>query len=118
MSTFKTMAKSDITTIQTQIAKLQKALEKAQSKREPAIGKVKALMEKLGVSLDDLKGSAAAAAPRRGRKPGSAKAKGTSTVAIKYQDGTGNTWTGRGKTPRWLVEAEANGQSRTQFLIG
>jgi DNA-binding protein H-NS len=111
------MAKSDITAIQTQIAKLQKALDKAQSKREPAIRKVKALMEKLGVSLDDLKGSAAAA-PRRGRKPGSAKAKSTGTVAIKYQDGNGNTWTGRGKTPRWLVEAEANGQSRTQFLIG
>jgi DNA-binding protein H-NS len=110
------MAKSDINAIQTQIAKLQKALDKAQSKREPAIRKVKALMEKLGVSLDDLKGSAAA--PRRGRKPGAAKAKSTGTVAIKYKDSNGNTWTGRGKTPRWLVEAETNGQSRAQFLIG
>lgn len=112
-----TMAKSEINAIQSQIAKLQKALEKAQNKREPAIRKVKALMEKLGVTVDDLKGSAGAA-PRRGRKPGAAKAKGTSTVAIKYKDPNGNTWTGRGKTPRWLVEAEANGQNRTQFLIG
>ena len=108
------MAKSDIVSIKTQIAKLQKALHKAESQREPAIRKVKALMDKLGVTVADL-GAAAAVPARRGRKPGSAKAKGT--VAIKYKDEKGNTWTGRGKTPRWLVEAETNGQTRAQFLI-
>ena len=110
------MAKSDITSIKTQIAKLQKALDKAESKREPAIRKVKALMDRLGVTVADL-GAAASTPARRGRKPGSTAPKAKGTVAIKYKDDKGNTWTGRGKTPRWLVEAETNGQARAQFLI-
>ena len=36
---------------------------------------------------------------------------------IKYRDNNGNTWTGRGMTPRWLKAAEANGQSRETFLV-
>jgi DNA-binding protein H-NS len=38
-------------------------------------------------------------------------------VAIKYRDEKGNTWTGRGKTPRWLVEAEKLGETREQFAV-
>ena len=34
-------------------------------------------------------------------------------VAPKYRDpATGNTWTGRGKAPKWI-----DGQDRTKFLI-
>lgn len=35
----------------------------------------------------------------------------------KYQDDAGNKWTGRGKCPRWLAEAESKGHLRTEFLI-
>jgi DNA-binding protein H-NS len=38
-------------------------------------------------------------------------------VAIKYRDEKGNTWTGRGKTPRWLVEAENTGKNREAFKV-
>ncbi|MBM4232027.1 MAG: H-NS histone family protein, partial [Gammaproteobacteria bacterium] len=31
-------------------------------------------------------------------------------------DDKGNTWTGRGKTPRWLAAAEKAGAKRDQFL--
>jgi DNA-binding protein H-NS len=35
-------------------------------------------------------------------------------VAPKYRDpATGQTWTGRGKAPRWI-----DGKDRSQFLIG
>lgn len=30
---------------------------------------------------------------------------------------TGDTWTGRGRPPRWIVEAESKGQNRENFLI-
>jgi len=30
---------------------------------------------------------------------------------------TGATWSGRGRPPRWIVDAEARGESRDQFLI-
>ena len=30
---------------------------------------------------------------------------------------TGDTWTGRGRPPRWIVDAEAKGIKRDKFLI-
>ena len=38
-------------------------------------------------------------------------------VPVKYRDPQGNTWTGRGRTPRWLVQAEAKGSTRADFAV-
>ncbi len=38
-------------------------------------------------------------------------------VRVKYMDESGNKWTGRGKCPNWLKQAELNGHPRTKFLI-
>lgn len=38
-------------------------------------------------------------------------------VAIKYRDKNGNTWTGRGRTARWIVAAEKAGKKRESFLV-
>ena len=38
-------------------------------------------------------------------------------VAIKYRDKAGNTWTGRGRAPRWIVAAEKAGKKREQFAV-
>lgn len=38
-------------------------------------------------------------------------------VAIKYRDGAGNTWTGRGSKPRWLMAAIASGKKVEDFTI-
>ena len=38
-------------------------------------------------------------------------------LAVKYRDGEGNTWSGRGRAPRWLMAAEKNGQKREQFAV-
>lgn len=38
-------------------------------------------------------------------------------VEPKYRDSSGNTWTGRGKPPRWLAAAEATGLNRADYLI-
>ncbi|WP_189407634.1 H-NS family nucleoid-associated regulatory protein [Mesorhizobium sp. M1A.F.Ca.ET.072.01.1.1] len=35
--------------------------------------------------------------------------------AVKYKDDKGNTWTGRGATPKWLAAYEAEGRNREQF---
>lgn len=46
------------------------------------------------------------------------KADARHTVTAKYRHPeTGETWSGRGKPARWLVEAEAAGSDRSQFLI-
>ena len=39
-------------------------------------------------------------------------------VAIKYRDGAGNTWTGRGRMPRWMTAATKGGKAKKEdFLI-
>jgi DNA-binding protein H-NS len=118
------MPKLSIDAIKDRIADLQKKLTAAEVNKAPAIKKVKALMKKLGVTIADL--AEGKTTGRRGRppksqgkpaanKPKAKKSRGV--VAIKYRDDKGNTWTGRGKTPRWLVEAEKAGKSRDSFKI-
>lgn len=52
-----------------------------------------------------------------GRSAGG-KGKAKSSVAAKYRNpATGDTWTGRGRAPRWLADAEASGRKRESFLI-
>lgn len=119
------MPKLSIEKIKVRIADLQKKLAAAENTKAPAIKKVKALMKKLGVTVQDLSSSSemsVATGRRRGRPRKTTieknpKAGTTRKVAIKYRDEKGNTWTGRGKTPRWLSEAEKSGKSRETFKI-
>ena len=114
------MPKLSVDALKTRIADLQKKLAAAESSKAPAIKKVKALMKKLGVTVEDLAGKPDSADPsprRRGRPRKSmvdklAKSAGLRKVAIKYRDEKGNTWTGRGKAPKWI-----DGKDRAQFAI-
>ncbi|MDX2202670.1 MAG: H-NS histone family protein [Hyphomicrobiaceae bacterium] len=58
-----------------------------------------------GISIDELFGKG-----RRG---------GKGSVAIKYRDPKNpeNTWTGRGRMPRWLQAAVDSGKKKESFLI-
>src|SRR4029077_1073052 len=70
------------------------------------------LIAKYGLSLDDLK-QAVGLSRGKSRRSGPAR-----KVAVKYADGKGNKWTGRGRTPLWLVAAEKAGKKRDSLLIG
>ncbi len=50
----------------------------------------------------------------KARKPASKKRR---KVAPKYRGPDGDTWTGRGNTPRWLAALEAQGKKRESYLI-
>jgi DNA-binding protein H-NS len=39
------------------------------------------------------------------------------TAAAKYRGPNGETWAGRGLTPRWLTALEKKGKKRDQYLI-
>lgn len=69
--------------------------------------KVLALVKAEGFTIEELFG--AAAARKKGRK-----------VKPKYRnpDDAGQTWTGRGKRPRWFVDALAAGRKDKDLLIG
>lgn len=77
--------------------------EARESELRDAISRVRALVAEFALTADDV-------FPSKGRKGGSAKG---SKVAPKYRDpATGQTWTGRGKAPKWL-----EGQDRGRFAI-
>lgn len=65
------------------------------------------LAAKSGYSLDELLEEAIKMAVKT-RKP----------VQIRYRSPDGeNTWTGRGRTPKWLAEALGDGKSKEDFAV-
>jgi len=69
------------------------------------VAEIQARMKEFGITLDDLKG-------------GVKKAKARAAVAAKYRNPvTGESWSGRGRTPKWLAEELAKGRTKEAFLI-
>ena len=56
-----------------------------------------------------------AAAPKSSKPP---KVVGKKKLAAKYRDSAGNSWTGRGSRPRWMIAALAAGQSLESLAVG
>jgi len=96
------------------------------SKRKPIAAvrkKLTALAKAEGYSVAELFGGAAPAA--RASKSTAAKGpkkarKTLGKVAPKYRNpaNSGETWTGRGKQPRWLASLTSSGRNLSEFLIG
>lgn len=89
--------------IKAQIAELEaKAKEARVSEIASAKAQIAEIMNTYGLTLADLSGSMRSKSPKS-KQP----------VAAKYRNNsTGETWTGRGRTPRWL-----DGKNKDQFLI-
>lgn len=68
-----------------------------------------AIAKEAGVSVEELLGNG-------GTKTKKASGK---KVEAKYQNpkDTSQTWTGRGRQPRWMAEAVANGEKPDDFLM-
>jgi DNA-binding protein H-NS len=112
-----------------QIEELQKEAEVVRS-REVAgvIERIQEAIQHYGLTAADLFGSArrgrktgrkalaVAEKPTKRRTPKVTSAKGTK-VSVKYRDDRGNSWTGRGSTPRWLKAAIEGGRSLDNFLV-
>lgn len=100
-----------------EISKLQKQSQALQAKRrKPVIASIIKSMYEFDISPDDITAAYGAGKVGRGAKP--KRSITTKTVAPKYRHPeTGETWSGRGKAPRWISAAEAEGASRESFLI-
>jgi len=61
--------------------------------------------------------AAAPRTPAKKSKKAKAAAAKKAASAPKYSDGTGNTWSGKGPTPKWLKDAVAGGKVREEFLV-
>lgn len=85
---------------------LQQAEAARKAETAAVIADIKTKMAEYGITVMDLGGDVKKSSPR-------------AAVAFKYRDVvSGNTWSGRGRTPHWLVEQVAKGRKREEFLIG
>lgn len=94
--------------------------------KRPAVSKVRTQLTKLakahGYSIEEVFGDAA---PARGRATKATKAPAKKAVrklgkvAPKYRNPANpkETWTGRGKQPRWLAALTTKGKKVEEFLI-
>ncbi len=110
-----------------EIKKLQALADKRRrAELASIISNIRKQMTEYGITIADIKSTSAV-----GRKSGQEKLKKKvgkrlektardrrAAVAPKYRDpDSGATWSGRGLTPKWLVEKEKTGKSRGEYLI-
>ena len=93
--------------------------EREAGERAAAREELLRLAQERGFSMADLFGDLAPHAPaRRGRKPrGEAPKAERAPVEAKYRGPNGELWSGRGRSPKWVQAAEAEGKPRDAFLI-
>jgi DNA-binding protein H-NS len=91
-------------------AQRQREAKRESGKRE-LIEEFRARAEALGLSLGEL----AAGSSKTGGRPAGKKPPAQSP-AVKYRNpGTGETWSGKGRPPKWLTLAERQGRGREEF---
>ena len=111
--------------IQKQIAKLQNEAESIKAKEVGAVvARIKEAIAHYGLTAQDLgltgksgRKLAAAAKPAPTRKSARKVAGAKISGPLKYTDGAGKNWTGRGKRPNWFTAALAAGKTAQDMLI-
>jgi DNA-binding protein H-NS len=96
-----TMSYAELAQMQTRIERLK--IEKQNAARGELRERIVAMVKEQGFEMRDIFG--------RGRK---------GSVAAKYRDPQKpeNTWTGRGRMPRWMVAATKGGKAKKEdFLV-
>ena len=117
---------SNLIDIQSQIEKLQKQANEIKAKDfQSTVQEILVKMQAFGITTKDLQSAKPAGSKRRNVKamagkglkgPKLAKKSGT-PVAAKYRGPNGETWSGRGLTPKWLAALIAQGQTKESFAV-
>ena len=115
--------------IQSQIEKLQKQANEIKAKDfQSTVQDILTKMQAFGITVKDLQTTKPGKSGKAGRGKGKSvdpsvpKApkvpkKSSTPVAAKYRGPNGETWSGRGLTPRWMATLIAQGQSKDTFAI-
>lgn len=97
--------------------KVNSEIHKRRSKaQEEGLKKIKLIAAEYGLTSNELKGIASSKRPVI-KKKGTTKKRGP--VAPKYRDPSNsqNTWTGRGRQPKWVVAFLTGGGLLEQIII-
>jgi DNA-binding protein H-NS len=112
--------------IQGQIEKLQKQAQDIRSKEfANTVLDILAKMQAFGITVKDLQSAKLGKAGKGGRGKGKVAVSKTSkptrktgaAVAAKFRGPSGESWSGRGLTPRWLASLLAQGRTKEEFAI-
>ena len=96
------MSYAELAQMQTRIERLK--IEKQNNERAELRERIVAMVKEHGFELSDIFGKSR---------------KGKGSVAVKYRDPQNpeNTWTGRGRMPRWLVAATKGGKVEKEDFL-
>ena len=117
---------SNLIDIQSQIEKLQKQASDIRAREfDKTVQDIVAKMQAFGISLKDIQAESTRSTKTRTKskssakavKPKAAKTARGGTVAAKYRGPNGETWSGRGLTPKWLAALVADGKTKEEFAI-
>ena len=123
---------SNLIDIQLQISKLQKQAADIKAREfDKTLQDIRIKMQAFGITLKDLqtykpgtkgakgaKSKKDAASKKRSSNMGAANtATPAKPVAAKYRGPNGETWSGRGLTPRWLATLLEQGRLKDEFAI-
>ncbi|HCM67510.1 MAG TPA: endonuclease [Candidatus Kerfeldbacteria bacterium] len=84
------------------------------------VADIRKKMAEYGISVADLGVKSKAGRPTKAAAAAKVKpAKARKPVAAKYRNAESNeSWSGRGRLPRWLAALEAAGRKREEFAVG
>ena len=113
---------SNLVEIQQQIEKLQKQATQIKAKEfHKTVAEIRGKMTAFGITIKDLQSPAGTkaktTASRKTGKSAVKKVVGGAAVAAKYKGPEGQSWSGRGLTPRWLKTLLESGLTKEDFLI-
>lgn len=115
---------TNLVEIQIQIAKLQKQASAIKSREfDKTVAEILVKMQAFGITLKDLlPGKRRAGQSKKTKMPVAKSAakvltKKPEKVAAKFKGPSGEVWSGRGLTPKWLVALGAEGRKKEEFLI-
>lgn len=121
---------SNLIELQSQIEKLQKQAADLKAKEfSSTVADIKAKMQAFGITVKDLAGKSAGKSAGKGKsakvpkvaKTGAVKIRKSKAagvpVAPKFRGPNGETWSGRGLSPKWLSSLIAQGQKKEDFAI-
>ena len=107
------------------VADLDQVVAEAQRQREARresgkkelVEEFRAKAEAFGLSLEELLRTPASSGRPAAKARQAKKSSPAASPVVKYRNpDTGETWSGRGRMPKWLALAEQSGQSREEFL--
>ena len=115
MTDYETMSRKELMTLRANIDKAIAAV--GDRERRDALKAAEAAARERGFTLDELVGLMGGAKGRGRRAAGATSAGPANAPRYRNPDNAEQTWSGRGRRPRWIHDAEAAGRSLSDMEI-